>query len=116
MPTRIMLKSDQARGTRALLALLVGARQRLGQALERELISRLRSAAGSALDGQVGALAHGLDQARLFGDVLHPGAVVLGRHRKLHRADLGGGGARRLAWTGAGVAVLVSQRRRRAAG
>jgi hypothetical protein len=35
--------------------------------------------------------AHGIDHARLFGDVPDPGAVVLSIHRKLSGTDLGSG-------------------------
>src|SRR5262245_59350152 len=75
----------------ALLALLLDLVERLGQALERILVGRRGAAAGGALHGQVGALAHGIDHARLLGDVLDPGAVVLRVHRELGAADLGGG-------------------------
>src|SRR5262249_36891751 len=50
-----------------LLARLIGAIERLGKALERELVRALRAASGSSLDGHVSALAHGVEQARLLG-------------------------------------------------
>src|SRR5262245_40509415 len=43
-------------GGRALLALLLGALERLGQTLERELIGALRAARGHTFDGHVRAL------------------------------------------------------------
>src|SRR6266567_227451 len=59
----------------ALFALLLDLVERLSEALHR----------------QVGALAHGIDHARLLGNVLDPGPVVLGVHPELGGADLGGG-------------------------
>src|SRR5262249_45031217 len=75
----------------ALLALLLDLVERLGEALERVLVGRGGAATGGALHRPVGALAHGVDHARLLGDVLDPGAVVLRVHRELGGADLGGG-------------------------
>src|SRR5207237_10847409 len=85
------MASTRSRSLRRLLAFLLGAVERLRETLERVLVGRLGAAAGDALDGEVGALAHGIDHARLLGDVLDPGAVVLGVHRELGGADLGGG-------------------------
>src|SRR5215831_3683431 len=61
----------------ALLALLLDLVERLSEAFERVLVGRLGAAARSSLHRQVGALAHGVDHARLLGDVLDPGPVVL---------------------------------------
>src|SRR5262249_61588499 len=55
------------------------------------LVGRLGAAARGSLHHQVGALAHGVDHARFLGGVLDPGPVVLGVHRELGAADLGGG-------------------------
>src|SRR5262249_38073880 len=52
---------------------------------------RLGEAARGSLHRQIGALAHGVDHARFLGDVLDPGPIVLGVHRELGGADLGGG-------------------------
>src|SRR4029077_17341302 len=52
---------------------------------------RLRATLRGSFHRQVGAFAHGIDHASLLGDVLDPGAVVLGVHRELGGADLGGG-------------------------
>ena len=71
-------------------ALLLDLVERLCEPLERILVGRRRAAAGGALHRQIGALAHGVDHARLLGDVLDPGAVVLRVHRELGGADLGG--------------------------
>src|SRR5262249_27952615 len=65
--------------------------ERLSEALERVLVGRLGAAARGSLYRQVGALAHGIDHARLLGNVLDPGPVVVGVHRELGGADLGGG-------------------------
>src|SRR2546429_9737497 len=74
-----------------LLALLLDLVERLGAALERILVGRLGAATRSSLHRQVGTLAHGVDHARFLGDVLDPGAIVLGVHGELGGADLGGG-------------------------
>src|SRR5260370_29718781 len=74
----------------ALLALLLDFLERLREPLERILVGRRRPATGCALHRQVGALAHGIDHARLLGDVLDPGTVVLRVHRELDSANLGG--------------------------
>src|SRR6266446_10282316 len=55
-----------SRPGRALFALLLGAGKRLAQPLERELVGALGAAARGALDGEVRALAHGVDHAGLF--------------------------------------------------
>src|SRR5260370_2853225 len=75
---------------RALPALLRGAVEGLGQSLERIAVDRFRAAAGGAAHDEVGALAHGIDQPRLLGRILDPGAVALGVHGELGGADLGG--------------------------
>src|SRR5215471_17949670 len=95
-----VLGSDEGRCSRprgsprgsylALLALLLDLVERLGEALERILVGRLGEAARGSLHRQVGALAHGVDHARFLGDVLDPGPIVLGVHRELGGADLGG--------------------------
>src|SRR5580704_14336820 len=89
MPTRIMVVP--AALLAFLLAFLGGAVDRLAQALERILVGGFGAVAGDALDGQVAALAHGVDHAGFLGDVLDPGAVVERVHGELVGADLGGG-------------------------
>src|SRR5258707_4183485 len=68
------------RATRRSAAFLAHLVQRLRQALERKHIAGGGAARRRALDGQVGALAHGVDQTRLLGGILDPGAVGLGVH------------------------------------
>src|SRR4029453_15808941 len=83
--------AQAAAGIRDLPALLLNLVERLREALERNLVGRRGAAAGGAAHSQVGGLAHGVDHARLLGDVLDPGAVVERVHRELGAADLGGG-------------------------
>src|SRR5471032_2892125 len=77
----------------ALLGLRVGSDlfERLGHALKCIGVGGLGAAAGFTLDHQIGTFAHGLDHLRLFGGVLYPGAVVLGVHDVIRRADGRGG-------------------------
>src|SRR5260221_7090552 len=74
-----------------LLALLLDLIERLREPLERILVRRLRAAARGALDCDVGALAHGVDHARLLAHIFNPGAVVLSVHGELGGPDLGCG-------------------------
>src|SRR5258707_690122 len=78
------------RATRRSAAFLAHLVQRLRQALERKHIAGGGAARRRALDGQVGTLAHGVDQTRLLGGILDPGAVGLGG---LGLAGVGGAGA-----------------------
>src|SRR5262245_58297508 len=72
---------------RPLFTFLRSAVERLRNALERERVGGRGSLRGLGLDHGVAGLAHGLDQPRLFGGVLDPGAVVLGVHREAAAAD-----------------------------
>src|ERR1041385_9472439 len=65
--------------TTASAAFLRDAVERLGNPLKRERIGGGGALGGHRLDHGVGRFAHGIDQPRLFGRVLDPGAVVLGR-------------------------------------
>src|ERR1700730_9965806 len=65
-----------------LFALLVGAIEGLGKALERERVGRLRSLDGNALHHGALAGPQGIDQPRFFRHVLDPGAVLLGVERE----------------------------------
>src|SRR5262249_54449592 len=75
----------------ALFALLLDLVERLREALERILIGRRRAAPRSALHGEIDALAHAVDHARLLADVFDPGAVVLSVHGEFCGPDLGRG-------------------------
>src|SRR5215468_3220206 len=63
-----------------LFTLLADPIERFGQPAERINIGAGGSLGGGAFDGEVRALAHGVDQPGLLGRVLDPGTVGLGVH------------------------------------
>src|ERR1700722_15563131 len=82
-----MQVTDSATTSPAFLADLV---ERLGEPLERIGVGRRGAPRRLALDGHIRALAHGIDQTRLLGSVLDPGAVTLGVHVVARAAELDG--------------------------
>src|ERR1700681_958643 len=73
-----------------LFAFLRDAVECLPDAGQRIMVAGGVAALRGALDRKVAALAQRIDQARLFGGVLHPGAVVLGEKGKRGGADIDG--------------------------
>src|SRR5436853_3764038 len=72
----------------ASLARLLGTLKRLGEPLERKLVGTAGTTCGSALHGQIGTFAHGVEHAGLLRHVLDPGTILLGVHRELRGTDL----------------------------
>src|ERR1700748_2149421 len=97
-PTRILGLAEarpegSMRATRALTsaAFLTDLVERLSEALRRKNVDGPGAARRGPLDGDVAALAHGVDQLGLLGRILDPSAVIEGVHRIGRPAEFQGG-------------------------